>query len=247
MTLLRSSLFAVWIYGTIAIFGLTYLPASFIWPRLIPLAPRHWSMGVLWGLRFFCGVRVDVRGLENMPKGAALVASKHQSMLDTLVPFVVLNEPAFVMKQELMRLPVYSFFAGRGGHVPIDREGHAAAVRVMLKAAKAAVAAGRPVVIFPEGTRAEIGDPPDYKPGVAALYRSMNVPCVPVALNSGLCWRAKGVWVTPGVATIQFLPPIPAGLSREDFMARLEHDVENGSEALLPPDRRRAAAPLQTT
>jgi 1-acyl-sn-glycerol-3-phosphate acyltransferase len=121
--------------------------------------------------------------------------------------------------------------------IPIDREGHAIALRGMIRAAVKQAAKGRPILIFPEGTRQEPGAPPDYKPGVAALYRELNLPCTPVAANTGLCWPPHGLKRYPGRAVIEFLPPIAPGLSRKDFMDALEHAIETASTALLKEGR----------
>jgi 1-acyl-sn-glycerol-3-phosphate acyltransferase len=196
-------------------------------------AGRMWARMAIWGLRWIVGARVVFTGQEYAPKGAAIVAAKHQSMLDTLVPFLMFDAPAFVLKQELLNAPVLGWYAKTMGMIPIDREAHASALKKLLRAARPAKAAGRQIVIFPEGTRQDPGVNGDYKPGVAAIYRDLGVPCVPVALDTGRIWAAKGLIRRPGTTTIQILPPIPPGLSREDFMRTLEERIETASAALL--------------
>lgn len=242
MTLLRSLVFVVWFYGAMAFWGLLYMPAvamgheSKIWRAM-----RGWCGSTLWGLRWICGIRVAYEGLEHLPQGPALIASKHQATLDTVLPARVLAEPVFVVKKELMSMPVFGFYM-KHGMIPVDREAHAKALKEMLRAARAVIAKGRQIVIYPEGTRQELDAAPDYKPGIAALYRDLNLPVTPVALNTGLVWRPNGILRTPGNVTIKFLPPIPAGLPREEFMRRLEQTIESESQALLPPDKRRSVA-----
>lgn len=224
----RSLLFMAWMYGLLAVMGLICLPLLLA-PRAWVLAPmRLWCRLVLGGLRLLCGVRVEVRGLEHLPSGPCLIAAKHQAMLDTIAPFLWLSDPAFVLKRELMRLPFYGWYTRKADHIPIDREGNAATLRALMHAARDRIEEGRPVVIFPEGTRQEPGAAPDYKPGVAALYRDLGVPCAPMATNSGLCWPAHGIVRRPGVVTYAFLPPIPPGMKRASFMAELEKRIEGG-------------------
>ena len=227
-----SLLFVAWTYGLLAVMGLICLPLLLA-PRVWVLPPmRLWCRLVLGGLRVLCGVRVRVTGLEHLPSGPCLIAAKHQAMLDTIAPFLWLDDPAFVLKRELMRLPFYGWYTRKADHIPIDREGNAATLRALMQAARDRIEAGRPVVIFPEGTRQDPGAAPEYKPGVAALYRDLAVPCVPVATDSGLRWPAHGFVRRRGVATYAFLPPIAPGLKRASFMAELERRIEEASAQL---------------
>ena len=241
MTLLRSLVYVVWLYGSMAAVGISFFPFALFSEKAATEAARAWCAALVWGLRVICGAHVEVRGQQYIPQGAALVAAKHQSMLDTITPFAILRNPSIVLKKELLKLPIFGWFAVQSGMIPIDREAHASALRAMLKAARDRIAKGRKVLIFPEGTRQALGAPPDYKPGVAALYRDLKLPCTPVAVSTGVVWPAHGVVRRPGTAVIEFLPPIPAGLSREDFMAALEEKIETASNALLEEARRNGA------
>ena len=193
---------------------------------------RFWSAGVIALLRV-CGVRVEVRGRQHIPTGAALVAPKHQCMLDVFAQFGVLPASAFVTKKELMRIPWFGWYARRVGNISVDREGHSAALKKLVREAKALFAQGRQVVIFPEGTRTAPGQPGDYKPGIAALYREINVPVHPVATNSGVHWPAHGFRRIPGVIVFEYLEPIPPGLKRAEFMRILIERIETASDRLL--------------
>ena len=193
---------------------------------------RFWSAGVVALLRV-CGVRVEVRGRQHIPTGAALVAPKHQCMLDVFAQFGVLPASAFVTKKELMRIPWFGWYARRVGNISVDREGHSAALKKLVREAKALFAQGRQVVIFPEGTRTAPGQPGDYKPGIAALYREINVPVHPVATNSGVHWPAHGFRRIPGVIVFEYLEPIPPGLKRAEFMRILIERIETASDRLL--------------
>lgn len=233
MTLLRSLIYVCFLYGSLALVGLVFAPLALFDQRAGKQAVRTWSAIGIFGARWICGIKVEVRGTP--PTTPALYAAKHQSMLDTLIPFVVLADPCLVIKAELQSMPVYGWYTQRSGMIAVARETHASALKTMLRAARTAAQAGRQVFIFPEGTRQPLGAPPDYKPGVAALYRDLGLPCVPIALNSGLCWKPTGLERTPGVVVFEFLEPIPPGLSREAFMHTLETRIETASTALLPP------------
>jgi 1-acyl-sn-glycerol-3-phosphate acyltransferase len=230
---LRALAFTAWTYvlGTVmGVFGLPLLLGS---RRTALGAIRLWARLVSWGLVRIVGARVEVRGLENLPPGPCLIAAKHQGMFDTVQPFAVLTDPAFVLKRELMRIPVYGWFAGKAGMIPIDREGGAKTLRAMVQSARGALDEGRQIVIFPEGTRKAPGDAPNYQPGVAGLYRELGAPCVPLATNSGRAWPAHGFIRYPSLVVFEFLPPIQAGLKRATFMAILEDRIEAATARLL--------------
>ena len=233
MTTLRSLIFVAWLYLSMAIFALFLSPVLLFGPAPSMGVIRMWAAFVLFGLRWICGVKVEVRGLEHRPSGPALIAGKHQGMLDVIAPFTFLSNPCFVMKKELMVLPFFGWFAARTNMIAVDRSAHAAALKGMVRQARERRDEGRQVLIFPEGTRTAPGAAPDYKPGIAALYRDLDCPCVPMATNAGHHWPAHGFRRTPGTVVYEFLPPIPPGLKRAEFMARLEAELEAASTALL--------------
>lgn len=233
MTFIRSVLFAGWLYLTMAVSGLLCLPQTIASGGRSMAGGRMWARATLFGLRWIVGARVVFKGMEHAPKGAAIIASKHQSMLETVIPFIMFDKPAFVLKAELLNAPVLGWYAKAMGMIPVDREAHASALKKLLRAARPARDAGRQIIIFPEGTRQEPGISGDYKPGVAAIYRDLGVPCVPMALDTGRIWSAKGIMRRPGVATLELLPPIPPGLPRDEFMQTLEERIETRSQQLL--------------
>ena len=235
LTALRSLLFQIAFYGTTALYLILLLP-------LAPLLPRRlfWKVGVLWWaasnrilLRVIAGTRAEFRGLEHIPKGPLLIAAKHQSAWETFALLPLFSDPAFILKQELMRIPIFGWFAAKARMIPIDRKGGSAALKVMTRRAQADMAEGRQILIFPEGTRRAPGAPPDYKFGVAHLYASLDVPCLPIALNSGLYWPRQAFIRRRGTILVEVLEPIPPGLGRAAFMARLERDIETASDRLL--------------
>jgi 1-acyl-sn-glycerol-3-phosphate acyltransferase len=204
------------------------------------LGPRRWTLGMfhVWGhgvvrLLALMGVRVEVRGREHIPSGAALVAPKHQCMLDVFAQFTWLPASAFVMKKELAWIPWFGWYAAKAGCIVIDREGSSKTMRQVIREGTERFAWGAQVVVFPEGHRQPIGAQPNYKPGIAALYRELNVPVYPVATNAGEHWSAKGLTLKPGLIVYQYLEPIPPGLKRAEFMRLLEERIETASASLL--------------
>jgi len=242
MRLIRSILFVIWLYASMAVVGLSLWPFVLMDDRYVWTALRSWGRATLWGLRWIIGARVSFEGLEHVPQGGALIAMKHQSMLDTIVPALFLPRPVYVFKKELGDTPVMGAYLKKN-QIGVDRSGHAKALKSLVRGAREAVARGGQVLIFPEGTRQEIDAAPDYKPGIAAMYKDLNLPVTPVALNTGLIWKPKGIMRSPGHVTFKVLPPIRAGLPREEFMRELERVLETQSQALLPADKRRTVAP----
>lgn len=233
MLLLRSSLFMLWFLGmtlVLAVMGLPLLAGPR--PGTVRLG-RLWSKATLWGLRVFAGTHMRITG--PIPRGPVLVAAKHMSMWDTLALHLALEDPGIVLKRELLSIPFYGWYLGKAAAIPIERTGAARALRQMREAAQKVLREGRPVLIFPEGTRRKPGAPPTYKPGVAGLYTMLEVACVPVALDSGLYWQ--GFWKRPGTITLAFLETIPSGLARREFMPLLEKRIEEATAKLI------AAAP----
>lgn len=229
MSFLRSLLFAVWFAAITILIGTLGLP--------LLLGPRRgalwlsscWAGVTLWGLKLFAGI--DMRITGTVPRAPVLVAAKHMSTWDTLAIHLALGDPGIVLKRSLLLIPFFGWYVGKTAAIPIDRAAGASALRSMARAANKVLAAGRPVVIFPEGTRKKPGAPPDYKPGVAGLYGQLGVACVPVALNSGRYWQ--GFRKVPGTITLAFLEPIPPGLKRAEFMTILQERIETATGALL--------------
>lgn len=230
---MRSILFALWLYLSMPVYAIGLSPALLMPHRPAMGVVKLWARAVLFGLRWIVGARVEVRGLEHMPAGPALVAPKHQSMLDIVALLAVMPDACFVLKKELLPLPFFGWFARKTGMIAVDRAGAAKALKDMARQARARLAQGRQIVIFPEGTRTAPGEPGDYKPGVAAIYRDLEGPCWPVATNSGEVWPAHGIKFRPGLVVFEFLEPIPAGLKRATFMTEVETRIETASLALL--------------
>jgi 1-acyl-sn-glycerol-3-phosphate acyltransferase len=235
MTRLRSLAFnAVFWLGTVML-GIAGLPFLLAPRRTAMRFGRFWAQAVLFALKHIVGLEGEIRGREHIPAGGCLIAMKHQSMWDTLMLPPLLGDPAVVVKRELQYVPFYGWYATRAGSIFIDRKGGAGALRRMVAAAKRAVGDGRPVVIFPQGTRTAPGAPPGeapYQPGIAALYRELGIPLVPAAVNSGLYWGRRAFTKRPGRIVVEFLPPIPPGLPRRELMATLEARIEAATAML---------------
>jgi len=233
MVLVRSIVFAVAFYVVTALFLLLG-----IW---LLLAPRRWAMAglALHGrtcvalLRVICGTRVEVRGRERLPKGPCIVVAKHQSAWDTFALIPLLHDPAIVLKDELKWIPVYGWFCVKFEHILVKRDRAAAALKAMVETARDRVGQGRQILIFPEGTRKAPGAPPDFKPGYVALYEALDVPAVPLALNSGLYWGRRGILRYPGTIIVEFLEAMPPGLPRKAFRAEIERRIEAASHRLI--------------
>jgi len=233
VTVLRSlifvALFYLWSAG-IAIFSTPILLGPGTWSlRMFDT----WGRGIMLLLRICCGIRVEVRGLEHVPDGAALIAPKHQCMFDVFAQFAILPRTCFVMKKELTWIPWFGWYAAKVHSIVVDREAHSAALKKLVREAKQRFAETRQVVIFPEGHRVAPGQPGDYKPGIAALYRELEVPVYPMATNSGVHWPAHGFIRRPGTIVFEYLEPIPPGLKRAEFMRTLEERIETASMKLL--------------
>lgn len=231
--MIRALLFTFVFYVNTALFLILGSP--------LLLGPRKWAMAglkaharaSLFWQRLIVGTRMEVRGIEHLPKGACLVAAKHQSAWDTFALVPLFDDPAIVMKAELGLIPLYGWFSHKFRHVLVRRDKGPAALRQLIRDAKDRAAQGRQIVIFPEGTRRPPGAPPDYKPGVVALYEGLQLPCVPVALNSGLFWPRRSLERRPGTIVVEFLPPIAAGVNRKRFKGLLEERIEAATARLV--------------
>jgi 1-acyl-sn-glycerol-3-phosphate acyltransferase len=234
MIRIRAFLYGVWLYGMTATLTVAFVPLILFPRNALRAGLRLWARLATFGLRYIGGVRLEVRGMERLPAGGAfLVASKHQSMFDIIPPFAVMPDPIFVMKKELMRIPLFGLLCKKAGMVEVDRGAAAQAMRRLIADARDRLAEPRQLIIFPEGTRQAPGSPPDYKPGVAGIYRDLELPCVPVATNSGVHMDIHGLVRKTGVVVVEVLETIPPGLKRADFMRLLQERIETASDALL--------------
>lgn len=211
MVFLRSLLFNIAFYGFTAFICLAALPLLLGPARWMRGVMRLWARGALMLLRVLCGVRIVVEGREHLPKaGPALIAPRHESAFDTIIWCVLVPETVYVLKRELLRIPVFGWHAMRAGMISVDRKGGATAMRGLVREVKAATALGRQIVIFPEGTRARPGETVPLQPGIQALAKATGLPVIPVATNSGRVWGKRAFLKRPGTITLRVLPPLPA-------------------------------------
>lgn len=230
MVHLRALLFRLFFFSLsvpICVAGALAAPFS---PAAVRWVAHQWARWFVWCAETFLDVRLEVRGV--IPQSDAIVAIKHQSAFETILTLYLFRHPAVVMKAELRKIPVWGYVSARHGSIYVERGKAGVALKGMIREARARIAAGRPVLIFPEGTRVAPGAQPPLKAGLYALYAALNVPIVPVALNAGLVWQ-KGWLKGPGVVTLAFGPDIPAGLPRDAMEART-HAAINQDPLTMP-------------
>jgi 1-acyl-sn-glycerol-3-phosphate acyltransferase len=230
--------FIFWLFINIwgVLIPIIYFPA-FIFknPKLADHGAKVWAKVGLWVLKKICKIDHKIVGLENLPKEPFIVACKHQSMWETIVMHLVFNRPVYAFKKELLKIPFYGWFLTAMSGIIVDRKGGASALKVLIKQSKKYLAQNQNIILFPQGTRVPVGESSKkypYQSGIAALYASCNARVVPVALNSGIFWPKKKITKNPGKIILEFLPAIEEGLSRQEFMSKLEDAVEKRSAEL---------------
>jgi 1-acyl-sn-glycerol-3-phosphate acyltransferase len=232
-TTVRSILFNALLYLNMLVHLVIGLPFFVLPYRWLIAFGKWWGRTNLWLLRVVCGVRLEFVGRERIPQGPLIVAAKHQSMLETFALMLPFASPTYIAKRELLWIPWFGWYLWKAGIVPVDRGARAKALKAMTARVRAELRNGRQIIIFPEGTRRAPGAPPDYKYGVAHLYGEAGVPCLPVALNSGLVWGRRSFRRSAGTVTIEFLDPIPPGLDKKTFLARLSDEIESATARLV--------------
>jgi 1-acyl-sn-glycerol-3-phosphate acyltransferase len=230
---LRSIAFNVLFYLGTAAYLIAALPTFFMPYRAILEVAKSWAKFNLFLLRVVAGLDYEIRGREKIPAGPILVAAKHQSAWETFALLPLFDNPVFILKRELQWIPVFGWLTIKGRMVPVDRRKGARALVEMTERARIELAAQRQLIIFPEGTRRPAGAEPNYKYGVAHLYAAEGVPCVPIALNSGMFWRRRSWLRHPGKVVAEILDPIPPGLDKNEFFQRLQDAIETATARLI--------------
>ncbi len=236
---LRSFAFTISFYALTLVLSVVFLPTLLL-PRKYALTfPILWTKLTPVLLRLFCGIKINFKGLENLPKkNGYIIACKHQSALETLLFHAIIPNTFYVLKRELVFIPIAGLYAPKTGCVAIDRKGGAKTMRKMFAAVKKNLDKGMNLIIFPEGTRTKPTQKIPYSPGIALLYEQCNAPVVPVALNTGYCWPKNQMRKIAGTVTIEFLPPMPAGLHRRVFLTELQKCIEEATDKLPHPYRK---------
>ncbi len=233
LILVRSIVFNVLFYLNTALWLIIALPTFFMPYRAILAVATAWGRSNLVLLRAVAGIDYEIRGREKLPKGPIIVAPKHQSAWETFSLLQLFDNPVFIVKRELQWIPIFGWLMIKGRMVPVNRGARSQALAAMIERARIELARNRQLVIFPEGTRRPAGAEPRYKIGVAHLYAATGVPCVPIALNSGLFWPRRSIRLRPGTVLVEILDPIQPGLDKDEFFERLQHDLETATARLL--------------
>jgi 1-acyl-sn-glycerol-3-phosphate acyltransferase len=233
MLLVRSLAFNVAFYVNIVVWLVMIVP-TFVMPRIaLVRTAQAWARSSLWLLKLVVGTRVEFRGHDRVPPGGLLVAAKHQSLWETFALMTAFNDPVFILKRELIWIPLFGWYLWKADMVPVNRKAGSLALVDMNRRARERVRHGRQLLIFPEGTRRPPGAEPAYKFGIAHLYTTLGVPCLPVALNSGLFWPRRRFIRRPGTIVVEFLEPLAPGLPRDGFFQELRSRLEEASHRLL--------------
>jgi 1-acyl-sn-glycerol-3-phosphate acyltransferase len=239
--MLRSIAFNALFYANTVAYLILALPTFFMPYRAIVAVAKSWGRTNLVLLRV-AGIDYQIRGLEKLPKGPIIVAAKHQSAWETFALLHLFDNPVYILKRELHWIPIFGWYTIKGRMVPVDRSGGASALVAMTERARVELADNRQLIIFPEGTRRPAGAEPRYKYGVTHLYAAAGVPCVPIALNSGLFWPRRSILRLPGTVLVEILDPIPPGLAKDVFFERLKNALEPASARLIEEGRRDLAS-----
>jgi 1-acyl-sn-glycerol-3-phosphate acyltransferase len=238
---LRSLVYNLLFYSLLVFWILVGIP-TFVMPgQAILYVGKCWARSSIWLMRVICNTRVEYRGVEKIPPGPLIVASKHQSTWETFALLQFFERPLFIVKRELMWIPFFGWYLKKLSMIGVDRTAGGRALLAMTRRAGEAVRSGRQLVIFPEGTRRPVDAPPDYKSGIAQIYVDCGVTCLPVALNSGLFWPRRTFMRYPGTLVVEFLDPLPAGLGRREFISRVSAVIEDATGPLVEAARQEQA------
>ena len=232
--MIRALIYYIVFSLNLLIFSIIFLPLFFLPRSMGLLVLTFWARVSQSILFYLCEVDFEVYGREYIPKERALIASKHQSTWETINFLHILDQPpVMILKKELLFIPFFGQYALKFGNIAINRKAGVSAIKDMVKKAKKSRDQNRSILIFPEGTRSAINSDPEYKRGILALYKNLKIPCVPVALNSGLFWPKNKFMKNPGKISVEFLKPIEPGLSDDDFMRQLQTRIEDTTDVLI--------------
>ena len=233
MLIVRSVAFNCLFYLNLILHVIGAIPTYVLPRRAFMAMAKSWGHTSGWLLRVVAGTKVELRGLDKIPPGALLVAAKHQSVWETFTLLTLFDDPAYVFKRELQWIPIFGWYAWKSRMIPVDRGARGGAMAGMIARAREEFSRGRQIIIFPEGTRTAPGAPPAYRQGAAKLYAASGVPCLPIALNSGLYWPRRKFLRYPGTIVLEVLDPIPPGLPEGEFAERLAREIEDATGRLV--------------
>jgi len=233
MLFIRSLFFNIAFYVNLTFIMVFGLPTLFFGRAGIQWLARIWGRSSLWLLDVICDVKAEFRGEENLIQSGCIIAAKHQSAWETFALLTQVKDFSYILKIELTWTPLFGMYLTRSHQIAVNRQSRGAALRDLLKQASTAIREGRAIFIFPEGTRRPAGAQPAYKSGVAHIYTATGAPCVPVALNSGLCWPRRTLLRRPGTIIVEYLPVIEPGLPGSQFMKILQERIETATDRLI--------------
>ncbi|WP_150523234.1 lysophospholipid acyltransferase family protein [Roseibium sediminis] len=243
MIFLRSALFQILFYSVTLVYMIILSPVMLLPQRWGWWILPFWMNTMLFLMRWVVGLKVEFRGKENIIEGGCIVAMKHQSAWETVTLAQFFRRPTFILKRELQWIPIFGWYTAKFGQIPINRGKRSEALAAMMEAARKAVQSGRQIMIFPEGTRRPVGAEPKYKYGIAHLYKDLECPVLPVALNAGVYWPRASFLVYPGTVIVEFLPLIQPGLPVDEFLALIAEKIETASNRLIEEARQATPKP----
>jgi len=249
MTAIRSLAFNFVFYANLILQMIFWTPFYFLVSRERAwIVPKVWARSSLWLQAKIAGTKSEITGQENLPEGSYIIAPKHQSFWDTISFLPYIPDALYILKRELTWIPVFGWYIAKMRMIPVDRGSRSKALRMAVAATRAELARNRrQLIIYPEGTRRPPGAEPAYKWGIVELYTQLNLPVVPVAHVAGLYWPRRKFMRYPGTIRARFLPPIPPGLGKEEFMKRLIAETEAACDELLIEAARTDKPPLPPT
>ncbi len=234
MTTLRSIFFNTVFYANLILRMIVLSPVYFLMPRKKAFSiPKNWALSCHWLMERIVGTTFEIVGLENIPKGGYILAPKHQSFWDTFALLPWLDDPVYILKRELMWIPLFGWYAKKQRMIPVDRGARGKVMAAVMERAKQEMRNGRQLIIYPEGTRRPPGAEPLYKYGIARIYRDLQVAVVPVAMHPGIFWPRRKFMRYPGHFKVRILPPIEPGLDPDAFFETLIAQLEKASDELL--------------
>src|SRR5258708_25546666 len=236
-----SLVFNMLFYALLVFWILVAIPTYLVPPRAFMVVAKAWARSSIWLMRAICRTKVEYRGLEKIPQGPLIVASKQQSMLEFFALMQFFDAPLFIYKRELGWIPFFGWYLMKAKMIGVDRSGGMRSLMEMARRAPKEIRSGRQLIIFPEGTRTPVDAPPVYMTGVGQIYVSSGVPCMPVALNSGLFWPRRTFMRYPGTLVVEFLEPLPPDLSRREFIMRIRASIEDATNRLVEASRQEQA------
>ncbi len=234
MLMVRSILFNIVFYANLILQMIVLTPVYFLLPRKKAyLIPKNWARSNHWLMKRIVGTSFEIQGLENIPKGGCIFAPKHQSFWDTFALLPWQDDPVYILKRELLWIPLFGWYAIKQRMIPVNRSARGKAMIGVMERAKQEMKCGRQLIIYPEGTRRPPGATPEYRYGIARIYRDVQVPVVPIAMHPGLFWPRRRSVRFPGHFKVHILPPIMPGLDPDTFFETLVKSLEEASDTLL--------------